>query len=409
MNDDDIDQLKIMFPGFFENRQTNDNWEEGYILVDDKELNNPENQIFQALYPEEDNYFNEDLLENIDENELEVMLTDTIFEDTNNETLEDYQGVFGDDFPGNPAGNLGGKTSSIDLLGFYLPWHIFQNDKWGIYLIEDAIERVALKMHYSSKKLLSKNNCRKLLREFVFAHEKYHNIVETFATRLEISHRIPVYLDQVKKLYLSSPKNKLVHEEALAEAYGYLNIFHKSIFKKIENSKSRYFNKKKKIAEILIRKFLQKAPYPYNLSLQMLSRNKLEHNQKQLQEFILNPSFKYSNKRDILMWKFGTYMMSPSLRRNGKYIFIISKKSSVFKKNKLNLHYVKIQTLIKKLRPYGIKEAYQGGKHPKKLVLPNGKPISVPTHGKDIAKGMAHKILKDCEIGISLRDLLNRK
>ncbi|MDC3141692.1 adenylate/guanylate cyclase domain-containing protein, partial [Alphaproteobacteria bacterium] len=60
------------------------------------------------------------------------------------------------------VGNLGGKTSSIDLLGFYLPWHIFQNDKWGIYLIEDAIERVALKMHYSSKKLLSKNNCRKL-------------------------------------------------------------------------------------------------------------------------------------------------------------------------------------------------------------------------------------------------------
>ena len=85
-------------------------------------------------------------------------------------------------------------------------------------------------MHYSSKKLLSKNNCRKLLREFVFYHEKYHNIVETFATRLEISHRIPVYLDQVKKLYLSSPKNKLVHEEALAEAYGYLNIFSKKYF-----------------------------------------------------------------------------------------------------------------------------------------------------------------------------------
>ena len=141
----------------------------------------------------------------------------------------------------------------------------------------------------------------------------------------------------------------------------------------------------------------------------MLSRNKLEHNQKQLQEFILNPSFKYSSPQDLLMWKFGTYMMSPSLRRNGKYIFIISKKSSVFKKNKLNLQFVKIQTLLKKLRPYGIKEAYQGGKHPKKLVLPNGKSIPVPTHGKDIAKGTAHKILKDCEIDISLRDLLNRK
>ena len=70
----------------------------------------------------------------------------------------------------------------------------------------------------------------------------------------------------------------------------------------------------------------------------------------------------------------------------------------LFFKNKLNLQFVKIQTLLKKLRPYGIKEAYQGGKHPKKLVLPNGKSIPVPTHGKDIAKGTAHKILKDCEI-----------
>ena len=102
-------------------------------------------------------------------------------------------------------------------------------------------------------------------------------------------------------------------------------------------------------------------------------------------------------------------MMQPSLKRNGHFIYIISKKSHIYSKNKLTLNFIKYRDLYKKLKPYGIKETFGRGKHHRKFELTNGIKISVPSHGKDIAKGTATKIIRECGINISLEKLMESK
>jgi hypothetical protein len=398
MKHKDIYILSELFPDFFNNRDVPEDWDEDDLLIDNDDLSNPEGDLYEELNPREDDSFDTSL-ENIDINEIQHIFSEPVFDLDNENNDSQFNDIFGGKYPGSPSTN----PSITRKLGFYLPWHIFSPKIWGIYLIHDAIESAVQSFHINSKKFLSKNNCRKLLREFIFQHEKYHNVVETFASRLEITHRIPFYNNQVTKLY-NNPANGLIHEEALANSYAYINTIELKTFKKIENN-NIFLTKKRAIAKILLKNWIKSSPTPYNLAANMLYQNGQKITERDFQEHILRSS----TLTNSLIWKFGTHMMQPSLKRNGHFIYIISKKSHIYSKNKLSLGFIKYRDLYKKLKPYGIKETFGRGKHHRKFELTNGLKIPVPSHGKDIAKGTATRIIKECGINISLEKLMESK
>lgn len=398
MNIRDIHTLKELFPNIFENRHIPENWDDDDILIDNDDLQNVEDDTYKKLYPTEDDIFDTSL-EEINIEEIPHIFSDPIYDIDNKINDSKLHEIFGGNYPGSPSKN----PSITRKLGFYLPWHIFDHNIWGIYLIHDAIESASQSFYLNSKKFLSKNNCRKLITEFVFQHEKYHNVVETFASRLEITHRVPFYNNQVTKLY-NNPANGLIHEEALANSYAYNNTTKLKAFEKIENNKI-FLTKKRAIAKILLSNWIKSSPTPYNLAANMLSQNGQKNTERDFQENILN-SYPLTNSQ---IWKFGTHMMQPSLKRNGHFIYIISKKSNINTKNKLTLDFIKYRDLYKKLKPYGIKETFGRGKHHRKFKLANGLKVSVPSHGKDISKGTATKIIRECGINISLEKFMESK
>ena len=130
---------------------------------------------------------------------------------------EELSGAFGlGDFPGAPAWPLDQKFSPpTDCYAFYLPWHHFSAKTWGIDLLIEGIEALGDELVTLSSGSLSQAEARHIARIFLIHHEAYHNAVETFGVRLEVTHRVRCYIGGFRRLYQYL---ELFHEEAFAHA-----------------------------------------------------------------------------------------------------------------------------------------------------------------------------------------------
>jgi hypothetical protein len=137
---------------------------------------------------------------------------------------------FGEGWPGAPGGQdlAGGGTGSSacpkgqpspDVYAFYLPWHHFGLQLWGIYLLVEGIEALGPDIRARYPHYLSRADARRAATLFLYHHEAYHNAVETFAARVEVSHRQPCYLTGVHACAASFLRASSLHEEGLANAH----------------------------------------------------------------------------------------------------------------------------------------------------------------------------------------------
>lgn len=128
-------------------------------------------------------------------------------------------------FPGSPqAGSGGSIPPPPDAFAFYLPFHFFHPRWWGIYIVREPALQLADYVRRCTGGLLSLVECQIVVRVFLYGHEQFHHQAEAFATRLEISHRVPLFREGFWRFYTSTVDTDECVEEALASAHGYRRV-----------------------------------------------------------------------------------------------------------------------------------------------------------------------------------------
>ena len=111
-----------------------------------------------------------------------------------------------------------GSYPTPDAFAFYLPFHRYPESCWGIYVTPEGVLFYAAEIA-SRTGTLSIAQCCVVARLFLYYHEFFHHVVESFATRLEVDRRQPLYVGPFETLYRAQWKAGDVDEEALANGY----------------------------------------------------------------------------------------------------------------------------------------------------------------------------------------------
>ena len=282
-----------------------------------------------------------------------------------------------------------GWRPPTDLLAFYLPWHEFPLQLWGIYLIVQGIKALGADIRSLSHKWLSYAEANRVARMFLFHHEAFHNAAETFAARLDISHRQPCYLGGFRKVWQKGfGNNNTLHEEGLADAYAYEKVRKLAFSDTLPSGPVRTF--KRGVAAVAIRRILQSSPPPYDSALRIVSGavdwDDAEHD---FQEANHGACGRSTIAPEI--WLASGHSMHPSLGRNRKFSYVIDRNHPSIRQA-VNVPYYSRREFVRRLAiAVGGHEA-GGGKHPK-MVSSNGKSVPVPGH-RELDRNTCRSILR---------------
>lgn len=119
--------------------------------------------------------------------------------------------------PGAPWYALG-SFPTPEAFAFYLPFHRYAEPAWGIYITPEGVLFFAAEIARRTR-VLSFSQLIVVARLFLYFHEFFHHVVESFATRLETDRREPLYNRAFERLYRAQWARGDVDEEALANGY----------------------------------------------------------------------------------------------------------------------------------------------------------------------------------------------
>jgi predicted RNA binding protein YcfA (HicA-like mRNA interferase family) len=326
---------------------------------------------------------------------------------------------FGDDFPGAP-GTAGGTTThgtkagsawpllSPDIYAFYLPWHYFSQPLWGIYLIVEGVQSLGDEIHRVSLGNLSAREARRIAKIFLFHHEAYHNAAETFASRLEVSHRVPCYVAGFQPVWKTGFKGGMLHEEGLATAYAAEKVRSNAFEDVYPPSQMR--TQKRLIAHAALVNIIGRMPSAYRSALHLLKPQQYRDGQNLFQEENRNNCFPPAPPKGALppeVWDASPHAMRPSLQRNKSFSYVV-RRSNPSIRLALQVPHFKRTDFIKQLDArLGGHEIGQGrGEHPK-WRSNGGKTVSIPGH-RELGRGLCRKILRQLGVNIGLTEFMSR-
>jgi predicted RNA binding protein YcfA (HicA-like mRNA interferase family) len=311
---------------------------------------------------------------------------------------------FPEKFPGGPLPFPKDKfLPPPDALAFYLPFHYFYPVWWGIYLTYEGIYWLAnyIKKHNPRIKDDEALLCSQI---FLYAHEAYHHMVESFATRLEVTHRVPLYKTGFQQIYRDTMENPdqcadpfPPDEESLANAYAYLKTL-----KILKQQKA-----KMQLLDKALESYFSSSPPCYKRALEYLTENKFKKAQCEFAEFTY--STYGNNQKDGELWFCYPYAFSGMARITSKVKYIIHRNSPLFKRSKLFLWYLPYRELKKKLEKLAkCKPVRQEGGH-EIWEAPTGKRFPVPRHPGDLKKGTVAKIIKQAGLNMTFKQFIQAK
>ena len=120
-----------------------------------------------------------------------------------------------------------GQVSALpppDAYAFYLPYHYFFPTWWGVYLMLEPTHQLASVLRARCEFEIDDHEALLVTRVFLYAHEAFHHAVESFATRLECTHRKPLYKFGFQTFFSRVYGTDDCTEEVLATAYGYRKV-----------------------------------------------------------------------------------------------------------------------------------------------------------------------------------------
>ena len=328
--------------------------------------------------------------------ELEID-EDTLFQPQENSIGPNYssQDIWVPNIPGSfPGAPISHRTSSYpppDALAFYLPFHYFY--PWGIYLIYEGVRELA-KIIVKESPTIAFKDAWKASQIYLYAHEAYHHNVESFATKLEITHRFPLYKKGFREVYNDKkvpPTPITPHEESLATAYGYFKV------------KKAFKSESAKMEAILhgLKSYSNNLPKEYAVGNELLDDKIFKQGQCWFAE---ENHFISVKKKELLgeLWFGFPDAFKGIARITSKIKYIIRSDNPIVKLKKLHLRYFRRSDVIKKLKElFGISKVREGGEH-EIWETKDGKQLQFPRGTGELKVGTLRSILKKCGSDMSI-------
>lgn len=295
-----------------------------------------------------------------------------------------------------------GITPPPDALAFYLPFHEYYPDKWGIYILFEGIIILSQRLI----DLCSKKNLPdiKLFPEIairaLFYHEAYHNAVENFAVKLELTHKKKIYLTAFNDYYAKTSDTDDCLEEALAN----LNLI-KNVFAYINDNKSIDVDKKKYLKAAFL-SYIKDNPPGYRKSYDIyIIQHEQEHKLifiNELMNCALSPNY-----RSKEVWSLFSHAISPLIKID-QICYLINRKSEIWHIVPKHIKSIRYRELIKKLSKIdNIKLLRQGRGSHEIWISSKGKRFVIPRHKNDIPVGTIISIMRDLNLKMSFSEFLS--
>jgi hypothetical protein len=275
----------------------------------------------------------------------------------------------GDRFPGAPREPDPQFTAPIDCWAAYLPFHYFYPSSWGIYLTYEGVEVIARYLGEFAPGSAEPER-RNAAHFLLYFHEFFHHIVECFATRLEVTHRRPLYVREFQALFEKQLPD--ADEEAIATAYALDRC--KGVTPKIS-----------KAVQGALVELVKEMPPGYARGAELL--RSLETTKFKYLNDLQESAFP-APKKDPAIWDAFPHALDGFGRRSSKVSYLIHVGSPLG--TRLRARLLRYRDLERILRQAGC-EIVGHNKH-EKWRAPDGRTAPVPRHPGDMALGTLKSI-----------------
>ena len=411
----DIDDLRREFPGHFQNRDSR--VPEGYLRI-------PTNEPGPAVSPPAEG--GEADLEVEEARDPAEVLEDHLAEPEPSHDLEPldpeareafggHPGGIQDDFPWEQDGGAGGagpRTTVIERLAFYLPFHNYR-DWWGIYIFPEGILKIRQEMQpFFQRHGIGPREQVRFAKQLLYFHEFYHHAVESFGARLEAISNQPCYLNGFSIRYQQTFSSPQCLEETCANSYAREKIA----------GGCRGLGISRADVAAGINNWFSGQPPGYreaantNRSWGRNIRPLLYEDYIQATLGIGPPTSPGGNARVPISgsgvqaaWSAAGYLDRGIGDIRARIAYLIPKGSPIYNRLPTDVRTcVKGRNFKQKLRDLGIARFHRHGtKHDLWIPVGGGRPVSIPRHdGVDIPKGTMRGILSQLGASMSIDDFL---
>lgn len=303
-------------------------------------------------------------------------------------------------FPGAPnptslpspsvASTSGQPVSPPDSLAFYLPYHYYHPQWWGVYV---TIEGVAFLSQVFQRYGCGSSRATKAARYFLYLHEFFHHKAESFATRLEVILGYPAYRAGIQRRFSEVFGTDDCLEEALANGYAYVQL------KRLLSRDDDWA-----VLDQAVQEYIHLSGPGYRMGLNYLAQSDLSAGEDDLSEEYLhhvigNPS------RNPLIWRMFSHALTGTTTQKGRANYVISRHSPLIDRLSLRGRLLSYRKLREQLKRDGCEKIREGGAH-EIWRCPNGKTAPLPRHRGDIPLGTAKAIMKQFGQPLNFSQLL---
>jgi predicted RNA binding protein YcfA (HicA-like mRNA interferase family) len=387
---DDLDTLRQQLPEVFDDLRVPDAWDDEWFIVPIEEPDEGyrDDEAAGNRVPSIEQDATDQPLLNISAPERDFFYRD------DRGDIPDF--AIDRRFPGRPT--RGGQYyPPPDAFAFYLPFHYFYPKWWGIYLVLEPTLKLSEFVRVHSDGKLTAMESLVATRIFLYAHEAFHHIVESFGTRLEISHRKPLYKEGFARLYERVYGSDECLEEAIATSHG------------IRRVKERAFPGNKVKAEAALgalRTFVESCPPGYRRALEFTAKASFDKGRFQFAEDNHREALNLSNKQPQL-WAAFPHAFSGISRVTSRVNYLVRKDSALAQRLSLNLRYLRYRDLRERLIDLGECQFVREGKGGHEIWQSrHGHRFPIPRHPGDLRPGTLAKIIKEAGLDMSLSEFM---
>jgi predicted RNA binding protein YcfA (HicA-like mRNA interferase family) len=387
---DDLDILRQELPEVFKDRAVPSDWEDWLVIP----IEDPERFPSQAKNPPD--------FELVDD--PAGTAPDIVAPADAGFSVDGAIPDFGDSvFPGVPSAKAPSPTvPPPDALAFYLPFHYFHPTWWGIYIALERLHDFARALARYSGGTLTFNEALNVGKMFLYGHEAFHHIVEAFATRLEVTHRFPVYAVAFERLFRRVYGTDDCVEEALASSHGYRLVKSKAF---------RRPNDPKKRAAALnaLKHYIKLCPPGYRRAVEFFADPDFYHERSVFAEQNHYETLPPLPRKGPFIWLSFPHAFSGISRVTSRVNYLVHRNSRLAQRTRLGLRYLRYRDLAEKLRKLaGCKFVRHGNRH-EIWETPQGHHFPVPIHPGDLGRGLLAKIIKQAGLNLSVSEFIAAK
>jgi hypothetical protein len=238
---------------------------------------------------------------------------------------------FGIGFPGAPIVTPSSARPPADAYAFYLPFHLFRNRGWGIYLIAERVAKLVDDFHEELRPTLSQRECKIATRLYLYEHEYFHHKAETFSTGLEVSHREEIYVEGSMPLYEEMQDTDDQLEEALAEAYALARVE-----KRLKKQRGWEEQKRDAFGEVL-RSFMENSGPGYRRGPSIDEEGTFKEIRNEFSERVLSWSPASKGPRDSEIWVISKHIFRGLANVNSSFKYLVPAGSSLSTRAELSV------------------------------------------------------------------------